>query len=62
MVQHADREGLDHFSLSDHPYLGERLDAYATIGFVLGRTQHIATRSMGSCSCRTPANWTRAVR
>ncbi|WP_052408123.1 LLM class flavin-dependent oxidoreductase [Allokutzneria albata] len=42
MVEQADREGLDHFSLSDHPYLGERLDAYATIGFVLGRTERIA--------------------
>lgn len=42
MVQVADDAGLDHFSLSDHPYLGERLDAYATIGFVLGRTRHIA--------------------
>lgn len=41
MVQHADRERLDHFSLSDHPYLGARLDAYATIGFVLGQTRHI---------------------
>ncbi|MFG2004965.1 LLM class flavin-dependent oxidoreductase [Spirillospora sp. NPDC048911] len=42
MVQQADRDGLDHFSLSDHPYIGERLDAYATVGFLLGRTQHIA--------------------
>ncbi|MGP4046175.1 LLM class flavin-dependent oxidoreductase [Streptomyces sp. 2A115] len=42
MVQQADRDGLDHFSLSDHPYIGERLDAYATIGFLLGRTQRIA--------------------
>ncbi|GAA4497523.1 LLM class flavin-dependent oxidoreductase [Actinoallomurus oryzae] len=42
MVQQADRAGLDHFSLSDHPYIGERLDAYATIGFILGRTRHIA--------------------
>jgi len=42
MVQQADRDGLDHFSLSDHPYLGERLDAYATVGFVLGRTRQIA--------------------
>jgi alkanesulfonate monooxygenase SsuD/methylene tetrahydromethanopterin reductase-like flavin-dependent oxidoreductase (luciferase family) len=42
IVQQADHDGLDHFSLSDHPYLGERLDAYATVGFVLGRTQHIA--------------------
>ncbi|QKW32918.1 LLM class flavin-dependent oxidoreductase [Actinomadura sp. NAK00032] len=42
MVERADRDGLDLFSLSDHPYLGERLDAYATIGFLLGRTERIA--------------------
>jgi alkanesulfonate monooxygenase SsuD/methylene tetrahydromethanopterin reductase-like flavin-dependent oxidoreductase (luciferase family) len=42
MVQQADRDGLDIFSLSDHPYIGERLDAYATVGFILGRTQHIS--------------------
>lgn len=38
----ADREGLDVLSLSDHPYLGERLDAYAAVGFVLGRTERLA--------------------
>lgn len=42
MAQQADRDGLDIFSLSDHPYLGERLDAYASIGFVLGGTRRIA--------------------
>ncbi|WP_027945230.1 LLM class flavin-dependent oxidoreductase [Amycolatopsis taiwanensis] len=42
MTEQADRDGLDIFSLSDHPYLGGRLDANATIGFILGRTQHIA--------------------
>lgn len=42
MVQQADREGLDTFSLSDHPYIGARLDAYASLGFLLGRTQHIS--------------------
>ncbi|MGW5360845.1 LLM class flavin-dependent oxidoreductase [Actinopolymorpha pittospori] len=42
MTQQADRDGLDLFSLSDHPYIGERLDAYATVGFVLGRTQRLA--------------------
>ncbi|MBD2891293.1 F420-dependent glucose-6-phosphate dehydrogenase [Actinomadura sp. RB99] len=41
-VQRADRDGLDIFSLSDHPYIGARLDAYATIGFLLGRTDRIA--------------------
>lgn len=42
MVQHADRDGLDIFTLSDHPYLGGRVDAYAALGFILGRTEHIA--------------------
>ncbi|MEV4129926.1 LLM class flavin-dependent oxidoreductase [Nocardia sp. NPDC049707] len=42
MVQQADRDGLDIFSLSDHPYLGDRIDAYAAIGFLLGATQHIS--------------------
>ncbi|WP_137992526.1 LLM class flavin-dependent oxidoreductase [Streptomyces vilmorinianum] len=42
LAQQADRDGLDLFSLSDHPYIGGRLDAYASIGFVLGRTRHIS--------------------
>lgn len=42
MARQADRDGLDVMSLSDHPYIGGRLDAYAAVGFVLGRTQHIA--------------------
>jgi alkanesulfonate monooxygenase SsuD/methylene tetrahydromethanopterin reductase-like flavin-dependent oxidoreductase (luciferase family) len=42
MAEQADRDGLDLFSLSDHPYIGERLDAYAAVGFVLGRTQRIS--------------------
>lgn len=37
----AEREGLDVFSLSDHPYLGDRLDAYAALGFVLGATRRL---------------------
>jgi alkanesulfonate monooxygenase SsuD/methylene tetrahydromethanopterin reductase-like flavin-dependent oxidoreductase (luciferase family) len=41
-AQQADRDGLDIFTLSDHPYLGRRLDAYAALGFILGRTDHIA--------------------
>jgi alkanesulfonate monooxygenase SsuD/methylene tetrahydromethanopterin reductase-like flavin-dependent oxidoreductase (luciferase family) len=41
MAQQADRAGLDIFSLSDHPYIGGRLDAYAAIGFILGRTQRV---------------------
>jgi len=42
LTQQADRDGLDVFSLQDHPYIGERLDTYASIGFVLGQTQRIA--------------------
>lgn len=42
LAEQADRDGLDHLSLPDHPYLGRRLDAYAAIGFVLGRTQRLS--------------------
>ncbi|WP_380284680.1 LLM class flavin-dependent oxidoreductase [Kitasatospora purpeofusca] len=42
VVQQADRDGLDHFSLSDHPYFGGRVDAYAALGFLLGRTERIS--------------------
>jgi alkanesulfonate monooxygenase SsuD/methylene tetrahydromethanopterin reductase-like flavin-dependent oxidoreductase (luciferase family) len=38
----ADRAGLDLISLSDHPYFGARLDAYAAVGFILGRTERLA--------------------
>ena len=37
----ADDAGLDLVSLSDHPYFAERIDAYATLGFVLGATSNI---------------------
>jgi alkanesulfonate monooxygenase SsuD/methylene tetrahydromethanopterin reductase-like flavin-dependent oxidoreductase (luciferase family) len=42
LVQQADQDGLDLFSLSDHPYLGDRLEAYAGIAFLLGATRRIA--------------------
>lgn len=42
LVEQADRDGLDHFSTSDHPYLAERLDGYAMVGYLLGRTERIA--------------------
>jgi alkanesulfonate monooxygenase SsuD/methylene tetrahydromethanopterin reductase-like flavin-dependent oxidoreductase (luciferase family) len=38
----ADRTGLDLVTIPDHPYYGQRLDAYATLAFVLGRTSNIA--------------------
>jgi alkanesulfonate monooxygenase SsuD/methylene tetrahydromethanopterin reductase-like flavin-dependent oxidoreductase (luciferase family) len=38
----ADQSGLDLFTVSDHPYNADRLDAYAEIGVVLGRTERIS--------------------
>ncbi|MBC9717032.1 LLM class flavin-dependent oxidoreductase [Streptomyces sp. TRM66268-LWL] len=61
MVQQADRDGLDHFSLSDHPYIGERLDAYATIAFLLGRTRHIAGFANVTNPTRPPAMLSRTL-
>ena len=37
----ADDARLDLVSVGDHPYLAERLDAYAALGFVLGVTSNI---------------------
>jgi alkanesulfonate monooxygenase SsuD/methylene tetrahydromethanopterin reductase-like flavin-dependent oxidoreductase (luciferase family) len=45
MLRHAhraDETGLDLFSVDDHPYFAERIDAYATLGFVLGATSDIS--------------------
>ena len=41
-AEQADRDGLDLVSLSDHPYFPDRLDAYAALGVVLGRTRTIS--------------------
>lgn len=38
----ADERGLDVVSVSDHPYIGDRLDAYAAISVLLGRTTKVA--------------------
>jgi alkanesulfonate monooxygenase SsuD/methylene tetrahydromethanopterin reductase-like flavin-dependent oxidoreductase (luciferase family) len=37
----ADQSGLDLVSLSDHPYLASRLDAYAALGVTLGATAQV---------------------
>ena len=42
IVERVDRAGLDHFSVSDHPYEGRLLDAYSFLGVALGRTQRIS--------------------
>ncbi|MFI6941827.1 LLM class flavin-dependent oxidoreductase [Streptomyces sp. NPDC050418] len=61
LVRQADRDGLDHFSLSDHPYIGERLDAYATIAFLLGRTERIAGFANVTNPTRPPAMLARTL-
>ncbi|MFC4906085.1 LLM class flavin-dependent oxidoreductase [Actinomadura gamaensis] len=38
----ADADGLDMVSVSDHPYYADRLDAYATVGVLLGRTERLS--------------------
>ncbi|MEU0514690.1 LLM class flavin-dependent oxidoreductase [Amycolatopsis sp. NPDC006125] len=62
MVRRADADGLDLVSLSDHPYFGSRLDAYATIGFLLGNTERIAGfANVTNLPLRPPAMLARAV-
>ncbi|MDH6435213.1 alkanesulfonate monooxygenase SsuD/methylene tetrahydromethanopterin reductase-like flavin-dependent oxidoreductase (luciferase family) [Streptomyces sp. SAI-144] len=62
MAELADREGLDLFSLSDHPYLGARLDAYATVGFIVGRTRRLAGfANVTNVPLRPPAMLARTV-
>ncbi|WP_033289639.1 LLM class flavin-dependent oxidoreductase [Amycolatopsis jejuensis] len=41
-AQEADRAGLDIVTVSDHPYHAGQLDAYATLGFVLGATTGVS--------------------
>ena len=62
MAERADRDGLDLFSLSDHPYIGARLDAYAALGFILGRTQNLAGfANVTNVPTRPPAMLARTV-
>src|SRR6201991_2766812 len=42
MAEQADRDGLDVLSVSDHPYVGDRLDGYAAVGVILGRTRRLS--------------------
>ena len=42
LVVQADREGLDLFTVADHPYFAEKLDAYALLPFLLGQTGRIS--------------------
>lgn len=42
LAAQADRDGLDLFTVSDHPYFGGRLDAYSIVGMALGGTENIS--------------------
>ncbi len=58
MLRHArtaDKAGLDFFSVGDHPYFAERLDAYAALGFVLGATSDITGGAMVTNLLSRPA-------
>ena len=52
----ADRDGLDLFTVADHPYFGDKLDAYALTAFLLGRTERIT----GMVTVDQPAQPSRA--
>ena len=51
----ADANGLDLFTVADHVYFGDRLDAYTTVGFALGRTSRIAGLVAVTCLPTRPA-------
>lgn len=42
LAAQADEQGLDLFTTADHPYFADRLDAYALVSFILGRTSRIS--------------------
>lgn len=37
----ADKTGLDLFTVADHLYFGDKLDAYSAVGYLLGRTARV---------------------
>lgn len=41
LAAQADTDGLDLFTVADHPYFGEKLDSYALLSFLLARTGQI---------------------
>src|SRR5215470_3736477 len=42
LAAEADRGGLDMFTIADHLYFGDKLDAYSAVAFVLGQTTSIS--------------------
>ena len=61
-ARQADEDGLDLVTIADHPWLGDKLDAYATIGVVLGRTSRVtAAVNVTNLPNRPPAMLSRTV-
>ena len=52
----ADDAGLDLVSLTDHPYFAQRIDAYATLGFLLGATKNISAATIMTNLVSRPAH------
>jgi hypothetical protein len=58
ILRHArvcDEAGLDLVSLTDHPYFAERIDAYATLSFVLGATTNVTAAAVMTNLLSRPA-------
>lgn len=51
----ADDAGLDLVSISDHPYFADRIDAYATLAFVLGATRNVTAATIMTNLLSRPA-------
>ena len=51
----ADAAGLDLVAFADDPYLGDRLDAYASLGMLLGHTRSNHRRGDHSTNASRPA-------
>ena len=61
-ARRADDDGLDLVTIADHPWLGDKFDAYATIGLVLGRTSRVrAAVNVTNLPNRPPAMLSRTV-
>jgi alkanesulfonate monooxygenase SsuD/methylene tetrahydromethanopterin reductase-like flavin-dependent oxidoreductase (luciferase family) len=62
LAAQAERDGLDLFTVADHPYFGDKLDAYAVLSFVLGQTERITGMvTVTNLACRPAAVLARTI-
>jgi alkanesulfonate monooxygenase SsuD/methylene tetrahydromethanopterin reductase-like flavin-dependent oxidoreductase (luciferase family) len=62
LAAQAERDGLDLFTVADHPYFGDKLDAYALLSFVLGQTERITGMvTVTNLACRPAAVLARTI-